>query len=561
MSDAASDGLDGDTDDQGASRLDGGDGAGGGRAERLRDLALTLAVVVESVPQVLPDAVTAVVALLLGFGVTEWTLSRGIDVAFLAAVFYGFAPTVFPADVAERRGTRRFRAVVAAVSLLFAVPVVLALSTTGRFDLTSRELLGLFGACAVLGAAIVLAYLRRTQAVPLTDPTGDAVAFVLARTDESRRSLRHEQARLARENPLVARVRNALLVGAGAATYVVPCALFGVVAATLNSAFPALELAVLAGVALRRVRSRPAGPGAVAGDAPVDVEERLYDRLTAAVVTTRGSAGVLMATVGVVLSLFLLAPWSAAGQPAVGPVTAGWDRVAAVAGAAATGATAGDPLAVLTDALVATGALVALPVASGYGVLFWTRAFRRFAALVEKGADATPPVAAVPGLALPATGLVVAWGCYLARFGTDLPVDPAFALAWPPLVAAAAWSVLAARRRRPRTLSGVGRRLVAAHVVFVVAVGGSLAVLVGLQGFGRTLLVPVFTAWIYFLEPVRAVEGAAGDLLRVGYGALPLAAVLLARPVVPVGGALLVVLGALPVALALAVALGRVSSG
>jgi hypothetical protein len=438
---------------------------------------------------VVPELLVVAASVVVEIGVSALILRTVLEAGFLFAALYVFTPTVFPAVVGGRRGAPGFRILVALVTLLFALPSLLALTTFETLTV-SYAVLGWY----LLGAGLVsttafACYFRLTQSGPLSDPGGDAFAILRSRTGESvaeqREYVRHLDATAPRLGTLV----RSLSVVAAMATYVGPCLLFGVAAAVLESLFPLLETFVIVGL-LFQAGSRA---GVVDRSVP-DVETRFYDRLTAATRSVRGTAGVLIIVVGIVFAAFLVLLWIQLGL-GLSALTNALERVALRFGPEPGGAS---PFRALISLVAAVGGVVALPLASGYAVWYWFREFRRFTVL--ESADPAPErnVARPPGLLVAATALTVSWFVRLTAYRFAWPVDPLFAVAWPLLALALLRNVRRARVDEPEPPNKSAWTIPAAYVIYGGGVTLSLAVFLEMRS--TIVLAIVLPVWIFYLD-------------------------------------------------------------
>ncbi|WP_157969349.1 hypothetical protein [Haloplanus rubicundus] len=472
---------------------------------------------VELVRGVTGEVLSVGLSVAVTLGVTSTTLGTVVDAGFFFVTFYVFTPDVFPAAT-DRRDDPGFRILVAAVSLAFALPASLALSAFGRLTVPYALVGGYLLAATLVGIATFAAYFRLTQSVPVADPRGDAFALVRVRSEDAATEQRRYLRRLEAQSAWLGTVVRLLAVVAAAATHLGPCILFGVAAATLGSLFPLLELLVVVGLVLQAGRRM----GVVDRSAP-DLESRVYDRLTAATRSVRGTAAVLMIVVGTLLAVFVALLWLRIG-------TRPWPLVNALRGLAASldPASIHDPLAEAVALVAAVGRIVAVPVASGYAIWYWIRALRWVAAVERESGPYRVDAPRPPGLLLAATGLTVGWFANAAAYRVAGPAEPAFAAAWPLLSLVALHSV---RRERSSTATPASEArwpLPAAFAIYAGGVTASLAATFDIEW--RIVLGVVFPLWLYSLGELRErTTGARGRLLRLCHGALLFASVFALR--------------------------------
>ena len=97
--------------------------------ERAVEVAVGLYAVVEMVRGVVPELLVVAASVVVEIGVSALVIRTVLEAGFLFAALYVFTPIVFPAVVGGRRGAPGFRILVALVTLLFALPSLLALTT------------------------------------------------------------------------------------------------------------------------------------------------------------------------------------------------------------------------------------------------------------------------------------------------------------------------------------------------------------------------------------------------------------------------------------------------
>jgi hypothetical protein len=473
-----------------------------------------------------PELLSVGFSVAVAFADTSLAVETLVEAGFLLVAFYVFTPEVFPATV-ERRRAPGFRSLVAVVSLTFALPASLALSTFDTMTVPYALVGGYFAAAVVVGLLAIAVYFRGTQSEPLWDPDGAAMALAQARAEEPPADHRRYLRRLDAQSRWAGDALRLLSIVAGAATYLGPCLLFGFAAATLGSLFPLLELLVVAGLLVQAGRH----VGVVDRSVP-DLEARFYDRLTATTRSVRGTASVLMIVVGVLLATFLILLWVRAGLRL-------WD----VSNAVDTVALSLDPtvpslspLEAVASLVAAVGGVVALPIASGYAIWYWVHQLRWVAA-VERGDDARRP----PGLLLAATGLTGGWFVYFTAYRFEFSVDAAFAVAWPLFALFAVRNVRRMRRTRG-TASRSRWPLLVAFTLYVGVVTGSLSATFDLRR--SMVLGTLFPLWLYFLGELRGrTSGPRGRLLRFGYGVALFLIVFALREPLEIGLPLLAALG------------------
>jgi hypothetical protein len=498
---------------------------------RVVRLALVGYAAVETVRGAVPEVVAVAAAVAVEVGVSAFALSTVLQAGFLFVALYVFTPTVFPAAVGARRETVGFRTVAALVGLAYALPTTLALTTFDDITVSYMVVGGYLAVATVGGAAAFALYFAWTQSAALADPAGDAVAILLGRTDESPAEHRAQVHQLDATAPLVGRLVRPLSVIAAMSTYVGPALVFGVAAGTLDSLFPLLEALVVASLLLQAGRRA----GVVDRSLP-DVESRFYDRLTTATRSVRGTVGVIMTVVGILLAAFLVLVWVQLG--------AGLAEVAnAVRGLATSldGGPLGEPLPAATIELTAAlGGTIALPLASGYAVWHWSRELRRITRLEGDGdGDASAGdgdgaadggdgavVTRPPDMLVAATLLTVAWFVDLTAFRFDGAIEPAFAVVWPVLAVVLLAHVCQSRAGDQSPPVESAWTLPAAYVVYGTGVTGSLAIAFDLRA--SMVLAVVLPLWMYYLPHVsdRATD-VTGRLGLVAYSVglvLPLAA-------------------------------------
>jgi hypothetical protein len=502
---------------------------------RLEEPLLGGYAVLETLRGVAPELVAVSVSVAVGTGLTPTTLGVLLNAGFLFVAFYTFTPVVYPDRVGPRRERPGFRVVVSAVALSVAVPASLALTT---FDTTvSYALVGTYlSLVALFGLVTFAVYFRLTQPRPLSDPDGDGFAVLRGRVEESAADHRRYLRRLAEESPRAATAVRWLSVVATMATYLAPCLLFGVGAATLDSLFPLLELLVIVALLLRV--GRRAG---VLNRSVPDVESRFYDRLTTAARSTRGTAGVMMVVVALLLATFCFSLWLRGG-PRLWAITNGVRLVARSLGPNAYGLSVVDGLA---DLVAGVGVVVALPVASGYVVWYWLRELQRLT-VFESDATEARVVARPPGLTVVVTALTVGWFAHATVSGVG---DAAFAVGWPLLTGALVRNVRTTRRE---TATPPSETRWSVPVGFVVYAGGVvLSLVVFFDVSARMFLGLVVPVWLFYLGTVRERStGLRRSLSLVGYGAALFLVVFALRGPLGVGGPVLAVLGGVVVALA-----------
>lgn len=495
----------------------------------------------ETVRGVAPELLVVLGSVVVNVGIDDPIVVVALNGGFLFVAFYVFTPLVFPASLGERRERPGFRLVVGVVSLAYALPTTLALTAFESFD-PSYTLVGAYLGTATLGGVGAFAlYFHYTQSAPLAAPGGAASSIVQRRSDESPAESRRFLEDLQAERPRVALSYRVLSVGASMATFVGPCLIFGLVAATLDSLFPLLEAVVVAGLLLRAGDRVGLDPSV---EVP-DMEARFYDRLTAATRSTRGTAGVMMVACALVYAVFLVALWIRIDGLSPGPIVDAYTRFeSVVAGQAGVRSIASR----FAGFVAAVGGLLAVPVSSGYAAWYWLRTLRRLAAF-EAGDES--PVAGPPWLSLPATALALAWGGYLLRFRFDVPVEVGFAIVWPVLLVAIGWTVRRTTDANPDQPGEVSWSL---PLAFVLYAGGLSLVLIGpFHVLSRILLPAVFLPWMFYLDDVTELsDGLFGRVLPVGYAVVLLSVLLALQDVLNVstttlavvaGAAALLVLG------------------
>lgn len=501
--------------------------------DRIEEPLLAAYVSVETIRGVATELTTVAVSVAVGVGLTPATLGTALNVGFLFVAFYTFAPSVYPERVGSRRGRPGFRLVVAGVALVVAVPLSLALTS---FDVTvSYALVGTYlSAVVVVGIAAFGLYFRATQPLPLSDPDGDGFAVLRGRVEESAADHQRYLRRLETRSPWAARAVRGLAVVATMATYLAPCLFFGVGAAVLDSLFPLLELLVVVAL-LFRVGRRV---GVLDRSVP-DVESQFYDRLTTATRSTRGTAGVMMVVVALLLATFVFSLWLRVG-PRFWAVENG---VTSVVRSLGPGPYAPTVLDAVADLVAGVGVVVAPPVASGYAIWYWLRELRRFTAFESD--SAVPLAARPPGLTVAVTALTAGWFAHATG-----PLDDAvFAVGWPLLTMALLWSVRAARRTEPTPPSETRWTVPVGFAVYTVGVVSSLVALLDVTP--RMFLGIVFPVWLFYLGKMndRATD-LWGSLELVGYGAALFLGVFVLRGPLDVGVPELAVLGGVVIALA-----------
>jgi len=489
----------------------------------------------ETLRGVAPEVLAVGVSVAVGTGLTPTKVGVALNAGFLFVAFYTFTPSVYPATVGPRRERPGFRLVVATVASAVAVPLALALTSFDPRTFPPALVGGYLGLVTVGAGATFAAYFRLTQSVPLTDPEGDAFAVLRGRVDESAADHRRYLDRLATRSPRTETAVRWLSVVATMGTYLGPCLLFGVGAAALDSLFPLLELTVLAGL-LFRAGNRT---GVLNRSVP-DVESRFYDRLTTATRSVRGTAGVLMVVVSLLLATFCVSLWLRVGlRPWA--VTNGVDLLRRSLGG---GPFAPSLVTAVVDLVAGVGTVVALPAASGYAVWYWLRELRRFTAF-ESG-DEGAVVARPPGLTLVSTALTVGWFAHAS--GSEVG-DAAFAVGWPVLALGLVLSVRQARRGGATPPSETRWSI---PVGFVVYAGGVVVSLVAFFDVRpRMVLGVVIPVWSFYLEGMndRATD-PRGSLELVGYGAALFLVVFALRGPLDAGRPVLATLAGVVVALA-----------
>lgn len=266
-----------------------------------------------------------------------------------------------------------------------------------------------------------------------------------------------------------------------------------------------------------------------------DVESRFYDRLTTATRSTRGTAGVMMVVVALLLATFLFSLWLRGG-PDFWTVENGLRSVARTLGSSPDGPSLSDAVA---DFVAGVGVVVAVPLASGYAVWYWLRELRRSTALESDSKVAL--VARPPGLPVAVTALTAGWFAHATG-----PLDEAaFAVGWPPLALVLCWSVRVARRAEPTPPTETRWTVPVGFVVYTVGVVAFLDVR------PRMFLGIVFPVWLFYLGKMndRATD-LRGSFALVGYGAVLFLGVFALREPLDVGFPELAVVGGVVVALA-----------
>lgn len=506
----------------------------GGR-DRGVELLLAGYAAFETVRGVVPELLAVLASVAINVGVDEPFLATALNAGFFATAFYVFTPLVFPEPLGDRRERTGFRLVVVVVSLLFAAPVSLALATFDSLSVSLSVIGGYLTVAVAISIAVFALYFRLTQQAPLWSPDGDSLALVVYRSEESPAEYRQTLRRLDTDHPRVARFLRGISTVAAMSSYTIPCILFGVAAAALNSFFPLLEVLVFAGLTLR------AGGRLGIIDRPLpDVESRFYDRITTATRSVRGVAGVLMAVVSLLLAAFLVAVWVTIEGYWLGSVTNSvntfgrnveWFLVRRAG-----------PWLVVEQWLrivESIGHVVALPLSSGYAMWYWYVELRRLTAIEG---TAEWDFARPPGFALPAVVLVAGWQLSLGAARHGWPVDLAFAVAWPLATLGAVWSVY--RTRSPPDDAGTATALWAIPLAFVVYAGGVILTLVAALDIPRQSFIPIgVLPWLFYLDSIKEVmDGLAGRLLSTGYVLLPLLVAAAFRDLLDIGAAMLGVL-------------------
>ncbi|MFT4884494.1 MAG: hypothetical protein ACI8U4_002010 [Natronomonas sp.] len=508
-------------------------------AHRNRGEAVLLAgyAVFETVRGAVPELLAVLATIAINLGIDEPLLGAALNGGFFAVTFYVFAPVVFPAHQGERRERPGFRVVVAAVSLAFALPASLALTTFEALSPTFALLLGYLAAATLAGMVTFGLYFRVTQSVPLFDPTGDAFALLQSRADESVAEYQEHLERLEADHPYAAGFTRRLSVVASLGAFVVPCILFGIAAAALDSFFPLLETFVLAGLVIQ-AGSRLG----VAERRLPDVETQFYNRLTAATRSTRGVAGVMMALVSVIFAAFLVALWVAVGGLWFGSVTnslsaferfVGWYLEGRI-GAAMVGQQ-------FLRIVASVGGILAIPLSSGYVTWYWYRELRRLAAS-EQDETGTIDTARPPGFLLPAIVLVGGWFVYSTGASDPWPVDEAFAVAWPCVGLVMLWTVHRTRRNTAGTTDDTNWSIPLGYLLY----GGTVAgVLIAFADFPRQFALAIAALpWLFYLGMVTDYAGDLfGRVLLVGYALGPLLLIVVLRDVFNIGPPLLALFG------------------
>ena len=499
---------------------------------------------------VIPLAVTAIAAR----GDELQVIGVGFEWLLLGYIVYRFFPRLFPGDgpVNTELERRRFRVLVTALALLWAVPLAdLMPSLFGQSVLppvVERFVFGgeLFAPAFVgwiVGSALLLGgylYTRWWHDATIDDRMAFMTRIRPGKPSANERDKIRE--RLGRDD-WVGSVTDGLGLLSAVFVLVLVCLFFSLSIGIAGTLFPLPQVVVLVGVTGSLVgerfpeRTRLGRFGGAVGDRSVDIEARLYTLLRYVSTSRKGMIVAPFYFLGTLTSILLTLVSFVAFAILVVIVVFRPEVFLS------------STVPLLTRWNVA-GYLICGTVPGLYSLWFWIRETgriphylrdweRRHSGTAAVAEETLPdPVTRPPGVLLVPTALVVLFAAFV-RIASDGPVltvpNAAFALGWPLALAATVWSIRWTFRSEPQPLWTESYALPAAFAfqalwLWLLLGTGLLdqrlfsgTEIVTVVGFGITMFY-VPDGWVRLRSAVARdwlqilIGGVASGTLLVGYG-------------------------------------------